>query len=316
MKKLLLLAVISTSVVGMMQSCKKDTPTGGGTTTGGGSATLTVAKKQRSLLIYNASTFSKDCGEVSNIEFSKAIAANSTDNLISLNLQPLTSPYSPLTPIYYNSVKDSLVIAPFNTQLYAQTKPTGTLPQFYASNSSLGTVTVTAADIAAYAAQYNSSATVEIGVAANASLSGNKFTVNYKLQAFEPEAGAQYYTTVLLVEKGISTFQVGASNNKMDQKNIIRASMQYDVNNYQTAFALSDIKSEINATLNKTVTFDYVPVSQKWITALNANYQTITANDFAWWTLNKSNTAAVVVVWKLVSPTELFYINSVWADVN
>ncbi len=313
MKKLLLLAFISTSVVGMMQSCKKDTPTGGGTTN---NATLTVAKKQRSLLIYNASTFSKDCGEVSNIEFSKAIAANSTDNLIALNLQPLANPLSILTPIYYNSVKDSVYIAPFNNPLYLQTKPTGTLPQFYVSNSSLGTVTVTAADIANYAAQYNSSATVEIGVAANASLSGNKFTVNYKMQAFEPEAGAQYYTTVLLVEKGISTFQVGASNNKMDQKNIIRASMQYDVNNYQTAFALSDIKSEINATLNKTVTFDYVPVSQKWITALNANYQSQIGNDFGWWTLNKSNTAAVVVVWKYISANEYFYINSVWADVN
>jgi len=311
MKKTLLLAVISTSVVGMMQSCKKDTPTGAS------SATLNVVKKQRSLLIYNASTFSQDCGASSNAEFSKAIAANSTDNLIALNLQPITNPYlSPLTPIYYNSVKDSLVIAPFNTQLYSQTKPTGTLPQFYLSNSSLGNVTVSAADIANYTAQYNSSATVEIGVAANASLSGNKFTVNYKMQAFEPEAGAQYYTTVLLVEKGISSFQVGATNNKMDQKNIIRASMQYDANNFQTAFAVSDIKSNKDSTLNKTVTFDYVPVSQKWITAVNANYQTLTGNDFGWWTLNKSNTAAVVVVWKYISPTELFYINSVWADVK
>ena len=314
MKKLLLLAVISASVVGMMQSCKKDTPTG--------TATLTVANKQRSLLIYNTATWCGPCGAYGAPEFKGAINTMSSDDLVSIDLH--TSGSSLLVPYYYDGTKDSLYVSPFAMQLYGQTKPNGYIPHFYMSNSFLGNTGTTAKTITDNAASYNKNAVlnndnkVEIGVAANASLSGNKFTVNYKLQAFGPESGAKYHTSVLLIEKGINTYQAGAANNSADQEHIIRASMQTDANGKQTAFSQTAIMSNpaANAIVDKTVTFDYVPASAKWVSALNAAFQSSLGRDFGWWNLNKSNTAAVVIVWKYISATELFYVNSVWVDVK
>ena len=316
MKKLLLLAVISASVVGMMQSCKKDTPTGAN------GATLTVASKQRSLLIYNTATWCGPCGAYGAPEFKGAIASMSSDDLVSIDLH--TSGSSLLVPYYYDGTKDSLYIAQFAMQLYGQTKPNGYIPHFYMSNSFLGNSGVTAKTMTDNAASYNKNAVlnndnkVEVGVAANASLSGNKFTVNYKLQAFGPESGAKYHTTVLLVEKSINTYQAGASGNSADQQHIIRASMQNDGTGKQTAFSQTAIMSNpaANTIVDKTATFDYVPASAKWVSALNAAYQTSLGRDFGWWNLNNTNTAAVVIVWKYISATEMFYVNSVWADVK
>jgi len=316
MKKLLLLAVISASVVGMMQSCKKDTPTGAN------GATLTVANKQRSLLIYNTATWCGPCGAYGAPEFKGAIASMSSDDLVSIDLH--TSGSSLLVPYYYDGVKDSLFVSQFAMQLYGQTKPNGYIPHFYVSNSFLGNTGTTAKNITDNATSYNKNAVVnnnnkvEIGVAANASLSGNKFTVNYKLQAFGPEAGANYHTTVLLVEKSITSYQNGAANNTAEQEHIIRASMQNDANGRQTAFSQTAVMSNpaANAIVDKTATFDFVPVSTKWVSALNAGCQTNYGHDFGWWTLNKSNTAAVVIVWKYISATEMFFVNAVWADVK
>jgi hypothetical protein len=122
----------------------------------------------------------------------------------------------------------------------------------------------------------------------------------------------------LLIEKSISAYQSGAANNKTVHEHIIRASMQNDVNGRQTAFSQTAIMNNpaANAIVDKTATFDYVPASAKWVDALNAGCQTTYGHDFGWWTLNKSNAAAVVVVWKYISPTELFFINAVWADVK
>lgn len=319
MKKLLLLAVISASVVGMMQSCKKEAPTGAS------SATLTVANKQRSLLIYNTATWCGPCGAYGAPEFKGAIATMSSDELVSIDLH--TSGSSLLVPYYYDGAKDSIYISQFAMQLYVQTKPNGYIPHFYVSNSFLGNTGTTAKTITDYASSYNKNALVsnkanakvaEIGVAANASLSGNKFTVNYKLQAFGPEDGAKYHTTVLLVEKSINTFQNGAAGNSADQEHIIRASMQNDQLNHQTAFSTSPIMNNPaeNAIVDKTATFDYVPASAKWVGVLNASNQTRYGRDFGWWSLNNTNTAAVVIVWKYISATEYYYVNSVWADVK
>lgn len=311
MKKLLLLAVISASVVGMMQSCKKDTPTGTS-----GTAALTVAKKQRSLLIYNTATWCGPCGAYGAPEFKGAIATKSSDDLVSIDLH--TSGSSLLVPYYYDGAKDSLYVSQFAMQLYGQTKPNGYIPHFYVSNSFLGNTGTTAKTITDFADNYNKNTAVEVGVAANASLSGNTFTVNYKLQAFEPEAGAKYHTSVLLVEKSITSYQNGAANNTAEQEHIIRASMQNDAYNHQTAFSQKAIMDNpaANASVNNTCTFNFVPVGSKWVSLLNANCQANYGHDFAWWTLNKSNTAAVVIVWKYISATEMFYVNSVWADVN
>lgn len=301
MKKLLLLAVISASVVGMMQSCKKDTPTGAN------GATLSVVKKQRSLLIYNTATWCGPCGAYGAPIFKGAINTMSSDDLVCIDLH--TASNSLLVPYYYDGNKDSLYIPPFASQLYSQTKPNGYIPHFYCSNSFLGNASgITSQTITDYATNYNKNA-VEVGVGANASLSGNKFTVNYKLQAFAPEAGAKYHTSVLLVEKSITSYQAGAANNSIVQEHIVRASMQTDQLNRQTAFSQTAIMDNpaVNATLEKTATFDNVPASAKWVSALPT---------FGWWNLNKTNTAAVVIVWKYISPTELFYVNSVWVDVK
>ena len=57
MKKLLLLAVVAAGLAGMMQSCKPENPDGGST-----AASLTVAKKQRSLVVYHTATWCGPCG--------------------------------------------------------------------------------------------------------------------------------------------------------------------------------------------------------------------------------------------------------------
>jgi hypothetical protein len=211
-----------------------------------------------------------------------------------------------------------LFIAQFATALYAQTKPNGYIPHFYMDNSFLGNTGTTAATMTKFADDYNAAVPVEVGVAANASLSGNKITVNYKLQAYAPEAGAKYYTSVIICEKEIGCYQAGASGTFATHKHIIRASAHKNAAGTQLAFSESAVLDNPakDAATEKSATFDYVAVPDKIVTQINTATQGASGFDFGWWKLNKANTGVAVIVWKYISPTEMFYVNTVWADVK
>lgn len=309
MKKLFLLAFLSASVVGMMQSCGDDSPSTG-------AAPLTVTKTQRSLLIYSTATWCGPCGAYGSPEFKATLAARDVNSLVSIDLHSSGSSY--LVPTYVNKTNDTLFIASFANALYSQTKPNGYIPHFYMDNSFLGNTGTTAATMTSFADDYNKNTPVEVGVGANASLSGNKITVNYKLQAYAPEAGAKYYTSVVIVEKEIGCYQAGASGTFATHKNIVRASAHKSASGAQIAFSETAVLDNPakDAVTEKTATFDYVATPDKLVTQINAATQGASGFDFGWWKLNKANTGVAVIVWKYISPTEMFYVNTVWADVK
>ncbi len=307
MKKLFLLAFLSASVVGMMQSCGDDSPSTG-------AAPLTVTKTQRSLLIYNTATWCGPCGAYGSPEYKATLAARDVNSLVAIDLHSSGSSY--LVPTFVKN--DTLFISTFANVLYSQTKPNGYIPHFYMDNSFLGNTGVRAADMTAKADEYNSTVPVEVGVGANASLSGNTISVNYKLQAYAPESGAKYYTSVIICEKEIGCYQAGASGTFATHKNIVRASAHKSTSGTQIAFSENAVLDNPakDAVTEKTVTFDYVATPDKLVNQINAATQGASGFDFGWWKLNKSNTGVAVIVWKYISPTEMFYVNTVWADVK
>lgn len=308
MKKLFLMALLSASVVGMMQSCGSDTPSGGGT------AALTVSETQRSLLIYNTATWCGPCGAYGSPEYKGALSTRDVNSLVCIDLHSSGSSY--LVPTFVKN--DTLFIANFVQSLYAQTKPNGYIPHFYMSNSFLGNTGTTAATMTAFADDYNKNTKPEVGVGANASMSGNKITVNYKMQAFNPEAGAKYYTSVVIVEKEIGCYQAGASGTFATHKNIVRASAHKNSAGNQIAFSETAIMDNPakGAIVEKSASFDYVETPANLVTKINSATQSATGFDFGWWKINKTNTGVAVIVWKYISPTEMFYVNTVWADVK
>ena len=307
MKKLFLLAFLSASVVGMMQSCGSDSPSTG-------SAPLTVTKTQRSLLIYNTATWCGPCGAYGSPEFKGALAARDGNSLVAIDLHSSSGSY--LVPTFVKN--DTLFISPFVNVLYTQTKPNGYIPHFYMDNSFMGNTGVKAADMTAKADEYNSTVPVEVGVGAKASLSGNTISVNYKLQAYAPEVGAKYYTSIIICEKEVSCFQEGAAGTFTTHKHIVRASAHKNSTGTQLAFSETPVLDNPakDALVDKTASYDYSETPASIVTQINAATQKAKGFDFGWWKLNKSNTGVAVIVWKLVSPTEMYYVNAAWADVN
>ncbi len=325
MKKLLILALISAGAVGVMQSCKKDP-------TSTGPAPLTVAEKQRSLLVYSTATWCGPCGATGGPLFKSAIAARDNDKLISLDLHPQTSVgLSLLNSIALKPGKpDSLFFAPYATELYAFCKPNGYIPHFYCDNSVLGNSAVTLQQITDFADNYNASVKPEIGVAANATASGNDISIKYKMKAFNPEAGAEYYTSVLVVEKSVQAYQyVGSVHSSVEHKHIVRGSAK-STSTGRTSLgqsvwagapvAFGDNAEWTNPTasseVEKTASFKFESPSQSSKDALDVSLKGQIGYGFGWWNFNKSNTGVVVIVWKKISPTEMYYVNAVWADVK
>ena len=202
MKKLLLLAVVAAGLAGMMQSCKPDGPDGGST-----AASLTVAKKQRSLVVYHTATWCGPCGLYAMPEFKKLVAVNDIDNIVPLDYHSSSS--SRLVPIWTKPSNDTLFIAPFAQQfLYTVSNIDATtgqysIPTFWLNNSLIGSSNIKLADIQSSAVNANS-IPVEIGVAASASASGQNLSIKYKLKAFAPEAGSDYYISAFIVEKSVT----------------------------------------------------------------------------------------------------------------
>lgn len=313
MKKLLLLAVVAAGLAGMMQSCKPD-PSGGGSN----AASLTVAKKQRSLVVYHTATWCGPCGLYAMPEFKKLVAANDIDNIVPLDYHSSSS--SRLVPIWTKPSNDTLFIAPFAQQfLYTVSNidaSTGqySIPTFWLNNSLIGSSNIKLADIQSSAVNANS-IPVEIGVAASASASGQNLSIKYKLKAFAPEAGSDYYISAFIVEKSVTALQTvsGSGDVSTAHERVIRASALKNAAGAPVAFstAASMTSPAANAEVEKTIdwTFSAIPQSVK------DKYATF---GLPWWNWNPANTGVVIAVWRKVNDTAKPYylVNTVYTDVK
>lgn len=312
MKKLLLLAVVAAGLAGMMQSCKPNSPDGGST------ASLTVAKKQRSLVVYHTATWCGPCGLYAMPEFKKLVAANDIDNIVPVDYHSSSS--SRLVPLWTKAGNDTLFIAPFASQLLTTVSnidvTTGqySIPTFWLNNSLIGSSNIKVGDIQNNAVTANSNP-VEIGVAASASASGQTLNIKYKLKAFAPEAGSDYYISAFIVEKTVNTLQTvsGSGDVATDHERVIRASALTGTTGAPAAFSSAAVMASpaANAEVEKTISWTYTAIPQ----AVKDKYASF---GLPWWSWNPANTGVVIAVWrKVTDPVKPFYlVNTVYTDVK
>jgi hypothetical protein len=300
MKKLLLLAVVAAGLAGMMQSCKPDSPDGGST-----AASLTVANKQRSLVVYHTATWCGPCGLYAMPEFKKLVAANDIDNIVPLDYHSSNS--SKLVPMWTKPNNDTLFIAPFAQQfLYTVSNVNSigqySIPTFWLNNSLIGSSNIKLADIQSSAVNANS-IPVEIGVAASASASGQNLSIKYKLKAFAPEAGSDTALQTVTGSGDVSTAH----------ERVIRASALSNASGAPVAFstAASMTSPAANAEVEKTISWNFTAIPQ----AVKDKYATF---GLSWWNWNPANTGVVIAVWRKVNdPAKPYYlVNTVYADVK
>ena len=310
MKKLLLLAVVAAGLAGMMQSCKPENPDGGST-----AASLTVAKKQRSLVVYHTATWCGPCGLYAMPEFKKLVAANDVDNIVPVDYHSSNS--SRLVPMWTKPSNDTLFIAPFAQQfLYTvsniNTSGQYSIPTFWLNNSLIGSSNIKLADIQSSAVNANS-IPVEIGVAASASASGQNLSIKYKLKAFAPEAGSDYYISAFIVEKSVTALQTvsGSGDVSTAHERVIRASALTNANGVPVAFSTAAsmtspaVNAEVEKTISWTITSSPDAVKAKFV-------------GWPWWNWNPANTGVVIAVWRKVNDTvkPYYLVNTVYADVK
>ena len=310
MKKLLLLALVAAGLAGMMQSCKPDSPDGGST-----AASLTVAKKQRSLVVYHTATWCGPCGLYAMPEFKKLVAANDIDNIVPVDYHFSSS--SRLVPMWMKPNNDTLFIAPFAGQLlttFSNINAAGSysIPTFWLNNSLIGSSNIKVTDIQSNATNANS-IPVEIGVAASASASGQTLSIKYKLKAFAPEAGSDYYVSAFIVEKSVTALQTVSGSGEVStaHERVIRASAISNAAKMPVAFSPAAVMMSpaANAEVEKTISWTYTAIPD----AVKAKYV-----GYAYWNWDPANTGVVIAVWrKVTDPVKPYYlVNTVYADVK
>jgi hypothetical protein len=311
MKKLLLLAVVAASFAGIMQSCKPDSPDGGGS-----NASLTVTNKQRSLVVYTTATWCGPCGLYAMPEFKKLVSANDIDNIVPVDYHCFGN--SRLVPMWTKPNNDSLFVAPWAGQLvttfanYNASNGSVSVPSFWLNNSLIGGSNIKATDIEQSASQTNSYP-VEIGVAASASASGQTLNIKYKLKAFAPEAGSEYYVSAFIVEKSVTAIQnvSGVGDVSTEHERVIRASAFSNASGTPVAWSTnaSMTSPATNTEVEKTISWTYqeIPASVK------AKYV-----GYTYWNWNPANTGVVIAVWrKVTDPLKPYYlVNTVYTDVK
>jgi len=310
MKKLLLLTLVAAGLAGMMQSCKPDSPDGGST-----AASLTVAKKQRSLVVYHTATWCGPCGLYAMPEFKKLVAANDIDNIVPVDYHSSNS--SRLVPLWMKANNDTLFIAPFAGQLlttFSNINAAGSysIPTFWLNNSLIGSSNIKVTDIQSNATNANS-IPVEIGVAASASASGLTLSIKYKLKAFAPEAGSDYYVSAFIVEKSVTALQTVSGSGEVStaHERVIRASAISNAAGMPVAFSPAAVMTSpaANAEVEKTISWTYSSIPD----AVKAKFV-----GWPWWNWNPANTGVVIAVWrKVTDPVKPYYlVNTVYADVK
>ncbi|MEK0421040.1 MAG: outer membrane protein Omp28, partial [Bacteroidota bacterium] len=230
MKKLLFIA--SAVALTMTVACKKKK------TDGPAADAFTVENTQRTLLVYNTATWCGPCGVYGGPTFKGTL---DNPDIVAIDLH--TSGSSLLTPIYTpgGAKKDTAMVAPFAIYLYAQTKPNGYIPHFFANNTFLGNSEVTTASITSAANTFKAAAP-SAGVAVRATASGNVINIDYKAKAFSAGSG-DYYLSLILCEKSVTATQSGASGGITDHKHIVRATAYGTAASPMDAFSPSAVMS-------------------------------------------------------------------------
>ena len=186
--------------------------------------------------------------------------------------------------------------------------------KLHLNNSLIGSSNIKVGDIQNNAVTANSNP-VEIGVAASASASGQNLSIKYKLKAFAPEAGSDYYVSAFIVEKTVNTLQTvsGSGDVATDHERVIRASALTNAAGAPTAFSTAAVMTSpaANAEVEKTISWTYTAIPQ----AVKDKYATF---GLPWWSWNPANTGVVIAVWrKVTDPVKPFYlVNTVYADVK
>lgn len=328
MKKILL-ALTAVSLMATMNSCGDDEPNGDGN-----SAPLTVEQKNRALVAYvghSAVYGGVNVAEVNMPVFNDIVSTSNTNSIVGFTYQPILvqggNPIIPfLQPFFYKDNNDTPFLNLLSNEMLSHMNPPTTgfpVNYFYSSGTDMGSA-ASKSDILGNANGYVST-TPEVGIAVKASGSGNNINVTYKAKAFAPESGAEYYVSVLVIEKNGTTRQAIGQNEFKDYtiKNIVRTSgiIANASNGLKTpVFGLPQTGyTGINATFSgsaaanseveKNVTATYKPLSSAWETVFGQNYSN--------WKYNAGNTAVVAIVWKwYASEKKAYYSNCVYADVK
>lgn len=316
-----------------MNSCGDDEPNGDGN-----SAPLTVEQKQRALVSYvgHSSVFGGTPGADINMPlFNDIVSTSNTKDIVGFTYQPIlfqgTTPLVPyLQPYFFKDNNDTPLVSYTanlsNILLSHMNPPTTGLPvnYFYSAGTNMGSA-ASKNDILGNANGYVSS-TPEVGIAVKASASGNNINVTYKAKAFAPESGAEYYVSVLVIEKNGTTRQaIGQSEFKdYTLKNIVRTSalsantsnglkmpvLGLPQNGFTGINATFNSSAAANSEVEKTVIATSKPLNSDWEKAFADNY-------ISNWKFNASNTAVVAIVWKwYASENKAYYSNCVYADVK
>ncbi|MFN4914039.1 MAG: hypothetical protein ACK5FT_01850 [Sphingomonadales bacterium] len=277
MKKLLFVA--TAVALTMTVACKKkktEDPSG---------EAFNVENKQNTLVVYNTATWCGPCGVYGGPAF-KGVLTN--PDIVAIDLH--TSGSSLLTPVYSpgGAKKDTAMIAPFAIYLYAQTKPNGYIPHFFANNTFLGNSEVTTASITSAANTFKAAAP-SAGVAVKAAANGNTINIDYKAKAFSAGSG-DYYLSLILCEKSVTATQSGAPGGVADHKNIVRSTAFGTAASPLDAFSPSPVLS--NPTAGQEISGSK---SFTWeLPALATRYNAIKR----WDLFTPANTMVAAILWK------------------
>lgn len=329
MKKLLL-AFTLVGLLGTMNSCKDDEPSSGN------DAPLTVEQKQRALVSYvGHSALYGPAGSDAQVNipiYNDIVSSTNTNDIVSMTYQPIMVdgsgnafiPY--LQPFFYKNNNDTPFINFLGNGLLAHMNPPTTgYPAnfFFSSGSNMGNQ-VSKADVLGNANGYISN-TPEVGIAVKAKSSGNTINIDYKAKAFAPESGAEYYVSVLVIEKNGNTRQAFGQSDfrELSIKNIVRTSAITGLSGSglatpvaglpQTGYtginAMFGSNASANAEVEKSVSATYKPLTSEWETLFGQNYSN--------WKYNAGNSAVVAIVWKWYpSESKAYYSNCAYADVK
>lgn len=329
MKKFLF-ALTAMSLLATMNSCKDDEPTDGGN-----SGPLSVEQKQRALVSYvgHSSVYGPAGSDAAtNIPiFNDIVATANTNSVVGMTYQPAIVannqalfPY--LQPFFYKDNNDTPFVSLIGNGLLTHMNPPTTgypINFFYTAGSNMGSM-VSKDDVMGMANGYVSN-TPEVGIAVKGTSSGNNINITYKAKAFAPEAGAEYYVSVLVVEKNGNTRQAvdQSTFNNIATRNILRTSAITGTSTSglktpvaglpQTGYTgitpIFGSSAATNAEEEKTVTVTYKGLTSDWITTLGESFSN--------WQYNASNTGIVAIVWKWYpNESKAYYSNCVYADVK
>lgn len=300
MKKILFLSTAALLVV--FAACKKDKKTDDNTTGGGLAYPTTVDNTQRSFLAYVTATWCGPCGAYGGPTF-KQVITDIGDNVIACNIQTSSSQLTPYFKKDGVNHPDSTFIGPAFQQFFPTlnipvTNGSFNIPAFSVNNNYIGSSSTTVDQLKG-AVNGNNGNSPEVGVAANAGISGNTITVKAKAKFFKEATATEFMWAVVVIETPKVGYQNvnGSANNSYEHKGIVRAVVgsggkMYNQNLWNNSLATGTVAA--NKEYEKTFTFDFI------------NYTSLPTGLQTWSSLTTSNTKVAVMVWRRMGTTYTF----------